>query len=298
MSSAKKATDEQIMAAYEETKSIWKSAEKLGMCGQSVHERLQKLGVDTSQNVFTKEDERYLSERYVLYRDAGQLQTLADEMGRTKQFICRQAGKLGLTDPKCSRKYLRKWDVPDSVILPIWNDFKKSRYGVTAYCKNKHYNIQSFVDAMRRCFPDEYDSVIASKKPKSAQYRRGRDFEYMVLKDMMKHGYFALRSPASKSPVDIYCIAKGELVFIQCKLHGALGVGEWNSFLDFCESLNATPIMAEKLPRGIGYHRITDRKDGTKKSQPMVDWQPNDIKGEYVKYATCPIEELKNIEIK
>lgn len=121
-----------------------------------------------------------------------------------------------------------------------------------------------------------------------SNYTRGRNFEYAVIKDMKSHGYFALRSPASKSPVDIYCFAKGELVFIQCKIDGALGVAEWNKFLDFCESLDATPIMAEKLTRGIGYHRITDRKDGTKKSQPMVDWQPNDIKGEYVKICDLP----------
>lgn len=285
----KKATDEQLIAAYEETGSVWKAAEKLGMCGQSVHERLRRLGVDTSMNVFGKDDEKYLSERYLLYRDAGKLQDLADEMGRTKQFICRQAGKLGLTDPKCERKYLRKWkDVPDSVFAPIWEDFKKSRFGVTEYCRRKHYNIQSFTDAMRRCFPDEYDVVVASKQTKKPQYKRGRDFEYQVLKDMTAHGYYAMRSPASKSPVDVYCFAKGELVFIQCKLHGALQVAEWNEFLEFCESLGAVPIMAEKLPRGIGYHRITGRKDGSKRKQPMEDWSPKEVRdGLYQAVQPC-----------
>lgn len=39
-----KATSEQIVAAYKETGSVWKAAQKLGMAGQSVHERLQALG--------------------------------------------------------------------------------------------------------------------------------------------------------------------------------------------------------------------------------------------------------------
>lgn len=73
MSTPLKHTDEEIRDAYERTGSVWKAADELGMCGQSVHERLVKMGADTSQNVFTEEDEKYLAERYVLYRDAAQL---------------------------------------------------------------------------------------------------------------------------------------------------------------------------------------------------------------------------------
>ena len=277
MSCFKKASDEQVVEAYERLGSVWKAAAELGMCGQSVHERLAKLGVDMSQNLFTEEDAKYMAERYDVYRNAGQLQTLADEMGRTKQFICRKAKELGITDRNADKPYFRKWkDVPDSVIDPIWDDFKKSSFGMSDYCRRRHYNIQSFADAMRRCHGDEYDAVIAAKKPKRPQYKRGRDFEYAVVKDMTANGYYAMRSPASKSPVDVYCFAKGELVFIQCKLRGQFGVGEWNEFLDFCESVGALPIMAEKSDSGIAYHLITGHKDGTKKRQPMQDWLPHE----------------------
>lgn len=108
------------------------------------------------------------------------------------------------------------------------------------------------------------------------QYQRGADFERRVQKDMASHGYLAHRTPGSKTPVDVYSFKHGdEWVFIQCKTGGSLGPEEWNKFLDFCELWDATPIMAEKAKRGIKYHLLTGRKDGTGKRQPMADWEPS-----------------------
>lgn len=281
MSWAKKASDEQVREAYERVGSVWKAAAELGMCGQSVHERLRKMGVDTSANLFTKEDEEYLAERYVPYRDAGSLQVLADEMGRTKHFICRKAGEMGLTDKNAEKRYLRVWkDMPREAVQGIWEVFKRQKFGITEFCRRRHYDIQHFADCMRRNFPEEYEVVIDAKQPKSSKYRLGRDFEYAVMKDMQRHGYIAIRSPASKSPADIYCIAKGSLAFIQCKRGGVIGVGEWNEFYDYAESVGALPIMAEKVPRGIAYHLIEAKKDGSRKRQPMTDWHPTTVETE------------------
>jgi len=38
-------TSEEVVAAYRETGSVWKAAKRLGLCGQTVHERLLGLGV-------------------------------------------------------------------------------------------------------------------------------------------------------------------------------------------------------------------------------------------------------------
>ena len=87
----RKATDDELVSAYEELGNIWKVADRFGMCGQSVHERLKRLGAIRHQNLFTKEDERRLADEYVVFRDAGKLQELADSMGRTRHFLCRKA---------------------------------------------------------------------------------------------------------------------------------------------------------------------------------------------------------------
>ena len=276
MNAPLKRTDDEIREAYARTGSVWKAADELGMCGQSVHERLMKMAVDTSKNVFTDEDEKYLAERYVLYRDAAQLQVLADEMGRTKAFICRKARALGLTDRNRKMRPFRKWtDMPDAVLIGTWERFKRGRAGVKAFCRENRYDVQHFTDAMRRVFPDEYDAVIASKKPKSTQYARGRDFEYYVRDRFTKAGYLALRSPASKSPADLYCIAKGRLVFVQCKLHGVIPPDEWNGFLDYCESVGAEPVVAMRGPhdRGAEFRVIVGRKDGGRRAQPWAVWE-------------------------
>ena len=51
----------------------------------------------TWNHLFTSEDKAVLMEKYSDYRSRGELQKLADELGRTKQFICRKAKELGLT---------------------------------------------------------------------------------------------------------------------------------------------------------------------------------------------------------
>lgn len=272
-----KATDDEIVSAYGELGNVWKVADRFGMCGQSVHERLTRLGVIRHQNLFTKEDEERLADEYVVFRDAGKLQELADSMGRTKQFICRKARELGLTDQSAKREYTAVWKyIPREVAKPIWDDFKRSRLGMCAYCKKHHYGQYGFSLAMQRHFLDEYEAVVESKIPKRTKYRVGRDFEYQTRDDLKRRGYLVVRTPASRSPADLIAIKTGELLFVQCKLHGDFPPAEWNEFMDFAESVSATPVMANRrsVGRGIEYHLLTARKDGSRRAQPMEDFEP------------------------
>lgn len=100
MKSNQKATDQQILDAYNKVHNVWKVGELLGMCGQSVHERLKRLGVNLNNRPFTENDFLILKEFYTtheLKRGSGELQEIADKLGRTKQFISRKAKQLGLT---------------------------------------------------------------------------------------------------------------------------------------------------------------------------------------------------------
>jgi hypothetical protein len=95
-----KATDKEIINSYKELNNIWIVAEKLGMCGQSVHERLIKLGVKLNHPKFSENEKQLLKEQYIFYRDIGKLSELAKKINRTVPFICRKAKELGLTDKK------------------------------------------------------------------------------------------------------------------------------------------------------------------------------------------------------
>lgn len=105
----KKVQDDVLIESYSRLKNIWQVAKEVGLCGQSVHERLIKLGIQNKINVFTQDDVFFLQEHYNNYLLEGKLQELADIMGRTKYFICRQAKKLGFTDLSRKKKLLSNW---------------------------------------------------------------------------------------------------------------------------------------------------------------------------------------------
>lgn len=93
-------TDENLVASYKRTGNIWKTAEEVGICGQSVHERLTKLGVIRKMNLWTEADDEVLLAEYARHKKENTLEELARSLGRTKQFICRKARALGLTKTK------------------------------------------------------------------------------------------------------------------------------------------------------------------------------------------------------
>lgn len=102
----------------------------------------------------------------------------------------------------------------------------------------------------------------------------GTRFEHQVLKHLRANGYFAMRSPASKSPIDLVAIKPGQVLFVQCKLGGWLAPDGWNALIGTSESAGALPILATKPGRGrIAYARLTARKTGALGvRQPMVDF--------------------------
>lgn len=107
-----------------------------------------------------------------------------------------------------------------------------------------------------------------------SRYARARDFEYRVRDDMANHGFIAVRSPASKTPADVYCIGVGVVAFVQCKTNGVLPPKEWNKFWAYCKSVDAVPVLAMRGVRGrIRYMLLTGPKEGRGR-QPMVDWVP------------------------
>lgn len=100
----KKATDEQLIEAYERLNNVWLVAKEFNMCGQSVHERLVKI--DRIHKVKHRyNDPRIFTDWLILINEYdnyvtldGGLDLLAAKLGRTKNFVCRKARELGLTN--------------------------------------------------------------------------------------------------------------------------------------------------------------------------------------------------------
>lgn len=120
MAASKKASDSQIIDSYNRLRNVWEVAKEFGMCGQSVHERLVKLGIKLRNPKFTKEEISILRSKYSIYLLKGDLKKLADEMGRTKAFICRKARDIGITNLSRKKSLLEnhKPHIPDWVNNP------------------------------------------------------------------------------------------------------------------------------------------------------------------------------------
>lgn len=275
----RKFTDAQVLDAYARLGNVHKVAAELGVNHTSVHERLVKLNANQSANTFTPAEDARLRIEYVLWRDAGKLPTLAAEMGRSKTTLCRRARQLGLTDRNAPRPTIRTWKgMPESTALVIWEDFKASSLGLGAYCRAKSYDDLGFSRTMREHFGDEWEHVIEAKAPRQGMYRLGRAFEYAIRDRLKNAGYFVLRSPASKSPTDLVAIAPRVVLLVQCKRSGALPPAEWNELYDLADSIGAWPIMAERVgARDVAYWLMEDRKDGSKRRQPMRRVDPIDF---------------------
>lgn len=233
-------------------------------------------GVGPATRVFTDAERERLKREYVIYRDAGRLGDLAREMGRTVPFLCRQAKGLGLTDYKHSRLYSKWKYMTESAARVLFEQFRRQRKPVIVFCRKRGMDNGVFGRTMRRFFPDEWEAEVENHQPRQSLYRFGRQFEYRVRDHLREQGYVALRSPQSRSPLDLIAVKPGTVLFIQCKRSGALGVPEWNALYHLAISAGAVPLLAETSVRQgqINYWRLLSAKDGTKREQPRGGYLP------------------------
>ena len=111
----KKASDLQILTSYQELKSCRKVAEKFGMCSQSVHSRVKKMGINRKINTLTSEEKNMIITLYTegFIKGDGRMKELAQKIGRTSPFISRFARSLGLTNSRRSCNDMLKQNISD-----------------------------------------------------------------------------------------------------------------------------------------------------------------------------------------
>lgn len=227
---------------------------------------------------WSEADDKKLRERYDEAANQGMLSELAKELGRTKAALNVRAFKLGMTTKRGTRPkyYARVWKgMTEEEARPIFEKFKSARRNVTQFCTKHGYDDLGFSRTMQEHFPDEWDVVVESKQCKLSKYRLGRYVEYRVRDSLRKLGYFVLRSPRSKGPVDLVALKRGVVILLQCKRSMVMGVAEWNAIYRIAESIGAIAVVAG-TPTGKGtvYQRLLGEKDGSKRRQPMEPFTP------------------------
>lgn len=101
-------------------------------------------------------------------------------------------------------------------------------------------------------------------------YERGRRFEYRVRDDLRRRGWWVLRSPQSRSAVDLVALKIDRpALLVQAKMDGRLPPGEWNELWDLAETTGGVPVLVRRQGRRLEYCRLLERKDGSRRRQPL-----------------------------
>lgn len=107
-------------------------------------------------------------------------------------------------------------------------------------------------------YPGWYSAVMERRNLQwSAVYRKGREFEYAVRRDLMRRGFVAMLSPRSEGPADILAVRSGTILLVQCKLYGALRKQERRRLREIAEISGGLPVLATGTCTAVEYFDVS-----------------------------------------
>lgn len=86
-------TNSEIIQAYKLTASVWKAAKMVGLCGQSVHERLQRLGYVMSNPEWTPEETEAACR---LAKEGMAISLIADRLNRSYAAVAIKLSRMSI----------------------------------------------------------------------------------------------------------------------------------------------------------------------------------------------------------
>src|SRR3954470_22145154 len=151
----KRATDEQVIAAYQATRSVWKAAKQLGLAGQTVHERLRRLGIEPAHARWTSEEDaelrRLFGDPHLTAAD------VAKRLNRTSASVSCRAGELSIEKARApkNKRIPRGKGYDKASVLKHLNRFSANEESIslTQYCRKNHLSIDNFAVATQKHYP-------------------------------------------------------------------------------------------------------------------------------------------------
>ena len=149
-----KATNEEIVTAYRETGSVWRAAKRLGMAGQSVHERLRALDYPLASRNWTA-DER--AELATLVANGVPLSEIAHRLGRPYAGVAGKASELGIrSNHQRTRKIPRGAGYDKAAVEKHLRSLERSGVKVTRYARAEGLSVELLAKAIERHFPERW----------------------------------------------------------------------------------------------------------------------------------------------
>jgi Holliday junction resolvase len=109
----------------------------------------------------------------------------------------------------------------------------------------------------------------------STAYQIGRRFEYRVRNHFRSLGYYVMRSPQSKSPVDLIVLGHNVVLLVQCKVSGHISPDAWNELYFLArDTCGCTAVLAERVKRKIVMHELTGTKKRFAREKPWAQIAP------------------------
>lgn len=159
----KRATDEQIAEAYRSTGSVWKAAKQLGLAGQTVHERLRRMGHELAHAKWTAEEDDELA---ALYADPHlTVADVARRLNRTSAAIACRANELGLSKQRAPKhkRIPRGSGYDKASIKKRIKALEEYDGSLTKFCRANGLQVESFAVAAQRHFPEWWQNYVRSR---------------------------------------------------------------------------------------------------------------------------------------
>lgn len=154
-------SDEEIVAAYRESGSIWKAAKRLGLCGQSVHERLHRLGYQMAHQAWSRVE---LEDARRLALQGEPLAQIAARLGRTYHAVALKLSRTGVK----SRHATWRWK-PKRVRPPSRSRVRRfaalldeEGWSVRRLARREGLAITPLVDAIQSSEPAVWQRYVAN----------------------------------------------------------------------------------------------------------------------------------------
>jgi hypothetical protein len=159
----RKASDEEIVNAYRDTGSVWKAAAKLGMAGQSVHERLRSIGHPLARRKWTKEE---VAELQRLIGNGLSLSEVAHRLGRPYAGVaCRASRTETRVISKREKKIPRGAGYDKLTTCRHIRDLEKSERKVTQYARAEGLSVELLVRAFQKHCPERWNEYLRLHSP-------------------------------------------------------------------------------------------------------------------------------------
>ena len=156
-------TNEEIIAAYKETGNIWKAAKRLGLCGQSVWERLKRLGYQMNSAKWNQDE---IEELRTIVNQCT-LSEAASRLGRSYASVASMASIHGMTTRYGNRQRSKKSarGLDDAQIESAIVSLKTYSVAVTPLSRTMGLDVEVLVQAIQRADMDfwkEYSKACGS----------------------------------------------------------------------------------------------------------------------------------------